>query len=357
MNMFRNIIVTACFFCLPMPLSTAQDHGEEIFTAIIKSIEVLEKAFNESFELEISRTQSARSETVFKLSNTYDEDSETIRLCRVLRSKINDEFCLSASSGYNGLTIKSGKNKNVGEEKSAEQVDYQELSDTYFIYGKNGETVTGRSSRNDVSVQRGTLPEKLDYVFALEGGCKFPITQIAEHLGSVTNYLDPLIDFCSDSQNQKRITKTEEDTKDGKVIVYRIKYIQDHNYVRAQKIVVSNDGFDKGLIRENQIGYLKSNQFSLPYTSEKQLTSEQVNAVKIKWKVASLRADSDETLIIPDRIAKSTNVLSAVKSTKSYITQFDWKPLSEESKKKISLEEAKKTTEEQLKTINKMLKR
>lgn len=355
--MFRRVIVIGCFFCLTISRGSAQDPGEEIFSAVIKSLEVLEKAFSESFELEMTRNQTTRSETVFPLVKSHDQDSEAIRLCHVLKSKTNEEFCLAASSGLNVLTIKPVGNNNDSGEKSSEKTDYRELSDTYYIYGKNGETAIGRLSRDDVSIRRGSLLDKLDYTFALECGCRFPIIQITEHSNTVTNYLDPLIDFCNDRQNQNRITKTEEDGKEGKVIVYRVKYhpVPDHYF--AQKIVVSDSGFDKGLIRENSIGLLRESQFNLPYTSEKQISSELIKSVKVQWKEISLGDDLEKHLIVPDRVAKSSNVLSAVKATKSDITQFSWKPLSEETKKKISLEEAKKTTEEQLKTINKMLKR
>jgi ribosomal protein L18E len=161
----------------------------------------------------------------------------------------------------------------------------------------------------------------------------------------------------SRSQNQIRITKTEEETKEGKVIVFRIKHHPEPDQIFAQKIVVSDEGIDKGLIRENSVGLLRQSQFNLPYTSEKQISSELITSVKVQWKEASFGNDPDERLIVPDRVTKSGSVLRSVKATKSDITQFSWKPLSEEAKKKISLEEAKKTTEEQLKTINKLLKR
>jgi hypothetical protein len=355
--MFRRVIVIGCLFCLTISRGRAQDPGEEIFSAVIKSLEVLEKAFSESFELEMTRNQTRRSETLFPSLKSRDQDSEAIRLCRVLKSKTNEEFCLAASSGYNELTIKPGGNSSDAGEKSSEKVDYRELSDAHFIYGKNAETVSGRLSQDDVSIRRGTLLEKLDYTFALECGCKFPIIQITEHSNTVTNYLDPLIDFCNDRQNQNRITKTEEDGKEGKVIVYRVKHHPEPDQVFAQKIVVSDSGFDKGLIRENSIGLLRQSQFNLPYTSEKQISSELITSVKVQWKETSFGDVPDERIIVPERVAKSSSVLRSVKATKSDITQFSWKPLSEEAKKKISLEEAKKTTEEQLKTINKMLKR
>ena len=355
--MFRNVIIATCFFYLPIPLCTAQDHGEEIFTAVVKSIEALEKTFLESFELEISRTQNNKSEPIFKFGNSSDYESETIRACRVLKFKENEEFILSSSSGYNGLTIKSEEEIREGDAKPGEQVDYEETSDSYFIYSKNEQTITGRLSRDGVSIDQSNVLEKLDYAFALEDGCKFPITQLSEHRSAVTNFLDPLINFCSERQNQDRIIKTVEDSKEGKVIIFRIKHHPDPSQLFAQKIVVSDEGFDKGLIRENQIGILKGSQYNLPYTSEKQLTSEFTQNVKIKWKEVVLGANQPTRLVVPDRVAKSSKGIGATVTTKSDITQFNWKPLSEEAKKKISLEEAKKTTEEQLKTINKMLKR
>lgn len=357
MIMLRNIIGITCILFLPSSMCRAQDSGEEIFAAVIKSIEVLEKSLLESFELEMTRNQTHRIETIFRLGKNHDVDSDIRRLYRIVRSKKDDEFSIAASSGCNRLTITSGEGNNGEQEKSDEQVDFEELSDTYFIYGKNGEAVTGRLSRNDVSIQRGTLLEKLVYVFALEGGCKFPIIQITEQSNTGTKRLDPLIDFCSDSQNQSRITKSEEDTTEGKVRVYRIKHHPEPDHLFAQKIVVSDEGFDKGLIRENQIGFLRHSQYNLPYTSEKQLTSELIQSVRIKWKEVALGDDPNKPLVVPERVAKSSTVIRAVKGTKSDITQFDWKPLSEEAKKKISLEEAKKTTEEQVKTIDKMLQR
>jgi hypothetical protein len=177
MKMFRRVIVIGCLFCLTISRGGAQDPGEEIFSAVIKSLEVLEKAFSESFELEMTRNQSRRSETLFPSLKSRDQDSEAIRLCRVLKSKTSEEFCLAASSGYNELTIKPGGNNNDTREKSSEKVDYRELSDAHFVYGKNGETVSGRLSQDDVSIRRGSLLEKLDYTFALECGCRFPIIQ------------------------------------------------------------------------------------------------------------------------------------------------------------------------------------
>ncbi len=57
------------------------------------------------------------------------------------------------------------------------------------------------------------------------------------------------------------------------------------------------------------------------------------------------------------KIVKREDKIQASKSSQNASYDFDWKPLSDESKQKINLEEAKKKAQELAKDIDKILNR
>lgn len=83
------------------------------------------------------------------------------------------------------------------------------------------------------------------------------------------------------------------------VRIYRVKIGDGSSDVesrRVMKITVSDEGFDKGLVRQIEHMYLKKEKEDEKYTSEKQVVENVGGSVNIEWK---LMGKSDQQMIVP----------------------------------------------------------
>jgi hypothetical protein len=123
------------------------------------------------------------------------------------------------------------------------------------------------------------------------------------------------------------------------------------------RFVVSANGFDRGLITEVHYRLIKKDELKASYVSEDQLQTLPKIYVKTDWQEFIVDEARQDTIVVPRRISKREDSNQAIKAAEISKDEFDWKPLSEESKQKINLEEAKKKAEELAKDIDKILNR
>jgi hypothetical protein len=186
---------------------------------------------------------------------------------------------------------------------------------------------------------------------------RLPITVLTMERISRFDFLDFLVNFCLEPANKQFVSKSDESVNGTTRIVYRLKVRQSDNMIYGLRIVVSQSGIDQGLVNEIHFGYLKKEEFNSSYISEEQLLPSPRIYAKTEWVQLTLGDSSQPAIVVPKKIVKREDSIQAVKRSKNARYDFDWKPLSEESKQKINLEEAKKKAEELAKDIDKVLNR
>jgi hypothetical protein len=186
---------------------------------------------------------------------------------------------------------------------------------------------------------------------------QLPISVLSMERKPGSDFLDYLVDFCLDPSNKSRIYKEEELVDGVNRLVYRVSMKHSADRVYGIKFVVSANGFDRGLLAEVHYGLIKKDEFKSTYISESQLHLLPKLYTKTDWQEFMVDDSVQEVIVVPRRVSKREDTKQAIKWLRSARYDFDWKPLSEESKQKINLDEAKKKAEELAKDIDKILNR
>jgi hypothetical protein len=325
----------------------SQDYGQEVVDSLIKSSEWLEKAWNKSFELKISRRSSGTFEVKSESKQSApDLLTDLVNHVFILRDSPEDEWFLSHAVSWSRLYV--DRNQDTRNEHFNNAVYAKAIEDDKILLFRL------RHERPEEF--RGKAKQLIDRLLSVEVD-QIAITILSMERKPGIDFLDYLVDFCLDPSNKSRIHKEEELVDGVNRLVYRITMIHSAGRVYGIRFVVSANGFDRGLITEVHYRLIKKDELKASYVSEDQLQTLPKIYVKTDWQEFIVDEARQDTIVVPRRISKREDSNQAIKAAEISKDEFDWKPLSEESKQKINLEEAKKKAEELAKDIDKILNR
>ncbi len=171
------------------------------------------------------------------------------------------------------------------------------------------------------------------------------------------DFLDFLVDFCLEPTNKQFISKTEELVNGTTRIVYRLKVRQSDEMIYGVRIIVLPKRGDQGLINEYILDISKRRNLVRPTYQKTSLQPTPKFYAKSEWIQLTLGDSNESTIVVPKKTVKREDKIQASKSLQIASYDFEWKPLSDESKQKITLEDAKKRAQELAKDIDKILNR
>lgn len=348
MKISIHVFVTLLFVTQAWPSTgVGQDYGSEIVDVMISSNSWLGKAWEKSLELKVSKRTTNVREATRKTSRPIpDVHYDAVNQLFILRDSASKDWSVSRALGWRRLNISFDQ-----------KIIFEQDSDAVYAKANNNTgIILFRLPREKPEEFPGTSADLLDSLFNAEVS-QLAISMLSWQRTPGSKFLDYLVDYCLDPTNKSRINKSEELVDGVNRIVYRISIKYSDDTIYGIRIVVSESGFDKGLITEIHLGYLKKEEFKASYLSEDQLQTLPKVYTKTKWKEFIAGAESDDAIVVPLRISKREEQEQAIKSAELASYDFDWKPLSDDSKQKINLEEAKKKAQELAKDIDKILNR
>lgn len=159
---------------------------------------------------------------------------------------------------------------------------------------------------------------------------------------------------------REQLTATNERVHGKDVRVFRIKLEPSPKAIAvpAIRIVVSNSGFDTGLVNEIHNGMLKLDDDE-KYTDEAQLVEEfGVIHHNIHWKEITLvsKRGKSRKMILPVSVSKNADY-SSIKCKRYFNLELNWRSFTKGSQNNISVDRCDKLTEEYLKKIDDTLGR
>jgi hypothetical protein len=328
-------------------LCSAQEYGHHVVDSLVRSSDWLETAWSKDFELKLTRRKTCVTEPRGEYASSFsDRHLDIAYQMTLLRDSARNEWIVSRAFGWNQLSISNNQ-----------QTAYEQHSDLVYANGNGDNSMV--LWRQPIGIRadfQGTPAQLLENLFSAEiNHLAISILSMERKPGS--DFLDYLVDFCLDPSNKLLINKQEELVDGVNRLVYRISMRYSAERVYGIRIVVSESGFDRGLITELHYGYIKKDEFKASYLSENQLQPYPKIYTKTNWQEFSLDESKKITIVVPHRISKREDTMEAMKGAEIARYDFDWKPLSEESKQKINLDEAKKKAEELAKDIDKILNR
>lgn len=348
-SLYLSLVMCALIAQLYSSKCAAQDHGGDVVNSLVQSMSWLEKAWQHSFELKVSRrlsTSGVAQEEYRKIFS--DNHLDAMKQLYLVKNASTREWAVSRSYGASGLDIDSNN-----------EIKSKEYRDAVYTKGSDdGEITYCRLPQSNCSVYQGNSSKLLDELFGVDF-TRLPITVIEMERTNEESpkFLDFLVDFCLEPTNKQSISKTEELVNGTTRIVYRIKVRQSEHTIYGIRIIVSQSGVDQGLINAIHFGYLKKEEFSSAYISEEQLQPYPRMYAKTEWTQLTLEDSNESTIVVPKKIVKRDDTLQTSKASTNVSNDFEWKPLSDESKQKITLEDAKKRAQELAKDIDKILNR
>ncbi|MCU0720398.1 MAG: hypothetical protein MUC83_11890 [Pirellula sp.] len=340
--------VTLLFVTQAWPSAgVGQDYGSEIVDVMISSNSWLGKAWEKSVELKVTKRTTEVREMTRKTSRPIpDIHYDAVNQLFIRRNNASKDWSVSRATGRNQLNISIDQTINYEQNSNA----------VYAVINGEVGIVLFRLPQETPTQFVGNSADLLEQLFDAEVS-QLTTSTLSMQRKPHSSFLDFLVDYCLDPSNKSRINKSEELVDGVNRIVYRISIKYSDDTIYGIRIVVSESGFDKGLMTEIHFGHLKKEELKASYLSEEQLQTLPNIYTKTKWQEFAVGDASDDTIVVPLRISKREDSQQAIKSAELASYDFDWKPLSEESKQKINLEEAKKKAQELAKDIDKILNR
>jgi hypothetical protein len=310
-----------------------------------------------SFELEVSRHEDSQSDHKISDKNTNPEASIAMHDKWVDRLELRcdaatNKSTLAAAFGNSSMKIKVGGNvdfKDVASSQIAIVVDQncyvREIGGSDDLPVRmtleNGIGLLSRATRMDSSV--------LPFAF-------YPVKIAGHDRSSQTVFL---VDYLIDNKDTKNVMITDAKTKEGKPVkVARIKRLSPSEVkgAAAWRVVISDEGVDKGLIVEAHQCFLKEDQLGEVYAREDQLKNVQVSSTFVTWKSVPLD-DGGESIVLPASVKRQASTRYSTVTLKTELIDFRWVSLKAPEPEKLTDSFAEKRTWELRKAVDKALNR
>lgn len=221
-----------------------------------------------SLELEITTTKKYKSTLK---SVPIASSSETVEKFREFRE--GDDYCIASAFGVNLINTKNGHDSRDESISMSYRWGSTDFSNRAIIL-PSGELVRstpncGPSSASCLDVSRGFVLGRiiLQYVMSIPQG-------------EIDREVDMLLEKILAA---KRWHVTEEMSEQKKCLVYRFSNRVNEKTTFAYKIVISDEGFDRGYVNEVTRFKLKKEEFENSFQNDDQVVSDSSYSVVSNW--------------------------------------------------------------------------
>lgn len=240
--------------------------------------------------------------------------------------------------------------------------DTRENSSTQICVGNKNQTVLRELDSSSNLLGEASPRNALDVISDACGGSDFQLFPVAffpqRREGRDNNYpTSLLIDFLIDNHNEENLHATEEKLRDGKSVkVFRVRRMFDSGAgASAWRLVISDEGFDKGLILQSYMGFLDNEHAKIPYVSDDRLATDQKESVVTTWKEYS--TEEGKTLVLPKRILRRLDRKFSLDGKQIEAIEFDWKSFKAQENEDLSYEFAESRAKDLRRTVDRALNR
>ncbi|MCU0714270.1 MAG: hypothetical protein MUC43_19605 [Pirellula sp.] len=298
---------------------------DELVADLLRNVSWPDKVKSHRLEIRVTEQRESdrpRWEHEGRVLNPKSSFYEYVRIAELISNHETKSVSVVCSYGVSSVDFRS--------EESGVKEEVEDEGDTRFVICDNEylkEFDFQRQTR-EVSPRSGKDSfEILKYVTPALNLSFFPLMLFQDHALSETE-IERIIEQMVDTQAAvgagKMSVQVEDGKRDGKPVrIWRLTSRGDELTV-GYRIIISHDGFDKGMVLEFHSGVLKPEEAKMPYSNEDQFSDAYVTSNFITWK--QFRSEkSGEEWVLPITVVKTVkNRLSG--SMKGTInSSFEWK--------------------------------
>ncbi len=138
------------------------------------------------------------------------------------------------------------------------------------------------------------------------------------------------------------VLSDDKDAENRAVKTLRFKVRYNDKIVTAYRLVISDEGFDKGFLRELHESNLARENFDKKYEDESILDSKHSSSVVIRWDHIEDQS-TNEKIVVPSTVIKNSVFRFAQINSTKEIATFKWNNLGKVDTSLINYEKAKDT--------------
>lgn len=296
-----------CLLCLfvaaPVEVAVSQESPR-----VVESVLTSMKWADNLGSLELQVTTTKNSKSTLK-DGSVASFGETIEKFREFRK--GDDFLIASAFGVTSITTKNGHDKLDESISMSYRFGNRDVSHGVLLL-PSGELVRstpacGPSSASCLDVSRRFVLGRviLQYVMSIPQG-------------DIDREVDMLIEKIV---AEKRWHVTEEMSEQkSKCLVYRFSDRVNDKTTFAYKIVISDEGFDKGYVSEVTRYKLKKEELANSFQNDDQVVSDSSYSVASRWK--EFETMNGKKVLLVKLVQQSSNGANS-KGTKSW--DFNWK--------------------------------
>lgn len=337
-----NFFAILFLVCVSKPHGLVAQGPDEIgFLALTRTLEWTSKLKSHELELSINSVKEVEPNPDLRNAALGGKGGqfyyEQLRIIKSIFDSKSDNFSLAMCEGNSSIDIRTSVDETLGEDNST----------SYFAIGISGRTRLFELGGNELALENNGMNvssfDLLDLSLGSQGLQGYPIRFLHDTSGKEGEIVAAMINFLSSPTATSLVVLNDDKDVDNRAIkTLRFKIRHNDKIVTAYRFVISDEGGDKGFLRELHESNLARENFDKKYEDESILDSKQSSSVVIRWEHIEDQS-TNEKIVVPAMVTKNSAFRFAQINSTREIATFKWSNLGKVDVSSISYEKAKDT--------------